>query len=136
VRSRALSYGGTSSCGCQHRDSISIAFDEYLSSVLFDGTNIDNLTNKPLSTNTSGIRGVSYDKSRQKWSASIIFAGKTYNLGRFDSLKKAAEARREAEQTLYDPILEKYGREPISEESYQEMLVMALEKQKANKQAE
>jgi hypothetical protein len=48
-------------------------------------------------TNTSGLLGVSWDKSKQKWSAKIGRHGKTINLGRFDSAEQAAIARRKAE---------------------------------------
>jgi hypothetical protein len=41
-------------------------------------------------TNTSGYKGVSYDKSRNKWVASIMVAGKTIFIGRFDNDIEAA----------------------------------------------
>lgn len=43
------------------------------------------------SNNTSGIKGVCWDKSRSKWFAKIRTPGKIHNLGRFDSLKDAEE---------------------------------------------
>ena len=51
-----------------------------------------NATNKRLlsTVNTSGYRGVSYDRTRDKWSAKIGLHGKTYNLGRFAMAEEAA----------------------------------------------
>lgn len=39
-------------------------------------TNIKNLTSKIPEHNTSGIKGVTWDKERQKWIAQICFKGK------------------------------------------------------------
>lgn len=47
--------------------------------------------------NTSGIRGVSFDRSRGKWRAHVGLNGKHVNLGRFESSHAASEARRAAE---------------------------------------
>lgn len=40
--------------------------------------------------NTSGFKGVSWVKSREKWVAQIQYEGKTYNLGRFMTKEEAA----------------------------------------------
>ena len=42
--------------------------------------------------NTSGYKGVSWDKSREKWEAYITITGRRRRLGRFDDPKEAAEA--------------------------------------------
>lgn len=42
------------------------------------------------STNTSGFRGVSYDKSRDKWEAYITIEHRKIHLGRFNSALEAA----------------------------------------------
>lgn len=54
-------------------------------------------TSKPQVNNTSGCRGVTWDKSRCKWTVSISVNKKTINLGRFDYLEDAIEARKKAE---------------------------------------
>ena len=46
---------------------------------------------------TSGLRGVSWDKSRQKWVAYIREQGKVRNLGRFSKKEDAVKVRKEAE---------------------------------------
>jgi len=47
--------------------------------------------------NTSGINGVHWDKSRNKWLAFINFDNGFINLGRFVELNNAIEARKQAE---------------------------------------
>lgn len=49
------------------------------------------------SDNSSGITGVTFDKSRDKWIAQIIIRGKNIHLGRFSNIKQAAQARLIAE---------------------------------------
>lgn len=46
--------------------------------------------------NTSGYKGVCWDKNRQKWKTHIHVDGKIINLGRFDTKEKAAIAYNEA----------------------------------------
>lgn len=51
--------------------------------------------------NKSGVRGVSWYKAYQKWTASIKSRGTTKFLGYFDSLEEAVEARKQAERQLF-----------------------------------
>ena len=46
--------------------------------------------------NTSGHRGVTWNKARNKWQAQIAFMGKHLYLGLFDSVDEAAAVRKEA----------------------------------------
>lgn len=50
------------------------------------------------SSNTSGIRGVSWDRFREKWIASVKIDGQSIYLGGFDDKEQAAAARLEAER--------------------------------------
>lgn len=52
---------------------------------------------KTYSNNTSGRKGVYWDKSRDKWMASITYNKITKNLGRFDLFEDAVDARELAE---------------------------------------
>lgn len=52
------------------------------------------------SRNTSGVRGVSWNRQRRKWVAMIKFRGKTYNLGGFADIDDAKAARLAAEKRL------------------------------------
>jgi hypothetical protein len=52
-----------------------------------------NQMNMPLSrANTSGHRGVTWDRSRSKWLAHISANGRYYHLGRFERIEDAAAA--------------------------------------------
>lgn len=57
------------------------------------------------SNNTSGCKGVSWDKKNSKYRSSIIVKGKTHNLGRFPDIEDAIMARKQAEIRLlgYNP---------------------------------
>lgn len=61
-------------------------------------TNQQNQFNKGISSNnSSGIKGVCWDSSRNKWYAYIIYNNKQISIGRFISLSEAKEAREKAE---------------------------------------
>lgn len=77
--------------------------------VLKEGTRLDTLTNKPTKANTSGVRGVYYDKDKGKYKVYIDFKNKRYYLGYYDKLEDAAKARARAEDKFFKPILEKYN---------------------------
>lgn len=53
------------------------------------------------SNNTSGYKGVSWCKSRNKWKAAVRLESKRINLGSFDNLEEAAEAARAAREELH-----------------------------------
>lgn len=52
------------------------------------------------------VVGVNWDKSRNKWQASIRFQGHKYNLGRFDDFNDACKVRKEAENAIFRNFLE------------------------------
>lgn len=56
--------------------------------------------------NTSGHKGVSWNKSHQKWQAYIGIHGKTIKLGYFDNIEDAIRVREEAEQEYFKPLVE------------------------------
>ena len=77
-----------------------------------ENTSISLISNKTInSNNTSGFRGVSWDKSRKKWRAYIKLKYKTRFLGRFNTFEEAVEARLAAEEKYYKPLIEKYKKE-------------------------
>lgn len=53
------------------------------------------------SKNVSGVRGVTWDAARGKWLAGIRHNGKTYNLGRFNTIPEAAEAVEKARLEMF-----------------------------------
>ena len=132
VPNKNLIKENTKSCGCLQRTIASSNILEVHSKNIRGGTNLALLNNKLHTDNTSGMKGVQFRKDRQKWTARIGLAGKTHHLGVYDSFEEAAEARREAEQEFFDPILEMHGREPTSEDTYQKLLKEALTKRKSS----
>ena len=69
---------------------------------LRSATRKENSQNKNISTNnTSGITGVVWDKSRNKWFARIKIDYKTINLGRYTSKDLAIAARKNAEKQYF-----------------------------------
>lgn len=72
-------------------------------------TNVSKLLNPKLrTTNTSGVTGVSYNKSRNRWEAEITFQGKRYRLGRYKEKEEAVKARRRAEEELHGKFIKWY----------------------------
>lgn len=70
---------------------------------LKEATNSQMQYNKrKMSSNTSGYRGVSFSKSKKKWSASICMNGKQISLGAFDDPQKAHAAYCRAADILHD----------------------------------
>lgn len=97
--------GYTQSCGCLNRERSA----ENLRSLTKDGGRIFKnrlKSDKPQSNNTSGIKGVWFDKSRGLWAAEIKIRGKRYRLGRFAKLEDAAAARKQAEEKYFTPVIE------------------------------
>lgn len=71
----------------------------------------NSISGKTRTTNTSGVTGVSFKKSTDRWIAYIKYKGKLIQLGSFKEKNEAIQARKEAEEILFKPILEKYGKE-------------------------
>lgn len=80
--------------------------------VLKEGTRLDNLSNKLSKANTSGVRGVSFKKDKNKYKATIGFKGETIFLGYYSNINDAKKAREQAEKLYYEPIKKKYGYVP------------------------
>lgn len=76
---------------------------------LIEGTCVDSLNQHLSKNNTSGVKGVHWDKAKQKWTAQIMFKKKNFFLGRYDKKEDAIAARKEAEKELFEPIIKKYS---------------------------
>jgi hypothetical protein len=74
-------------------------------------TSSQNKANKTCGLNTSGFKGVCWDKARHKWVARISRHRKHYHIGRFDSIKEAALAYNEKAVELFGEfaLLNKVG---------------------------
>lgn len=108
-----LKRGAVRSCGCIarnfSRENGKKVLTEQAKKVCVENTRLDNLAAATAKNNTSGYKGVTWDGSRGKWRAQIVFKGKAYHLGRYNTIEQAAAARKQAEEELYKPILEKYN---------------------------
>lgn len=97
------------SCGCERIKKLKNnekLYNTYLDKNIIEGTNLSIITReKPTKANTSGIKGVSYQASRDKWVAQIWFKKKHYHLGRYDKKEDAIKARKEAEERLHKEFL-------------------------------
>ena len=56
--------------------------------------------------NTSCVKGVSFNVSKNKWQACICVSGKAMTK-RFDNFNDAVKQRKEWEEELFKPIIEK-----------------------------
>lgn len=71
------------------------------------GTQISRIKNMTLiATNTSGCRGVYYDKKTNKYRARLKFKGKIMNFGSYRNFEDAVAARKAAEQEYFGAFLE------------------------------
>lgn len=105
--------GGIKSCGCLKPPPVKTGIREkgyktYAEKYLKDGTNLSTISPKMLSTNTSGVKGVSFDKTKRMWRASLGFQGKTY-CKNFKNKEDAIKYRKELEKKYFRPIFEKYN---------------------------
>ncbi|MEG1411770.1 MAG: hypothetical protein RSD36_18200 [Terrisporobacter sp.] len=114
VEGSLLTSGKTTSCGCVKHEYVmkhqKLALKAHIDKNIIDNVNISIITrDKLMSHNTSGVTGVVWDKSRQKWKAEIIFKNKKYFLGRYENREDAIGARKEAEEKLHKDFLREKG---------------------------
>ena len=101
-----LAYTTRQSCGCKKRE-YDARLKENLTRV--DGTSIDQLRSRKISkNNTTGVKGVYLIRGR--YVAKIVFQHKQYFLGTYANISDAAQARREAEETLAQGTVRYYER--------------------------
>lgn len=103
-----LTRGHSKSCGCLktekylQRSAESFGVDQ--------GTNIYLISKTPAEcNNSSGIRGVTWNGSKNKWCARITLKRKVYYLGSYADIKDAAKARKEAEENIHGSFLKWYA---------------------------
>ena len=109
VISASLRSGATTSCGRFQKETALKSIKKRNQFLRKDGTNICLLTSKKPKNNTSGVKGVTWDKEKQKWRAQINFQRKNIYLGCFGTLESATKARALAEEEYFQPILDKYS---------------------------
>ena len=75
-----------------------------------DGTQISRIKDRKLTAaNTSGVRGVYYEKKSNKWRARLRFKGKIMDFGSYERFEDAVIARQAAEREYFDAFLEENG---------------------------
>jgi len=112
VSARDLMRGHTKSCGCLYDEKFAESSERFG----VEGTNLTALTMKIPKDNTSGVKGVWWKKDSKRWQANIVFQGKNIYLGKFKDFNDATQARKEAEEKYYKPMLVKYKDRLTSEQ--------------------
>ena len=114
VNTSNLRTGNVLSCGCIAQEHIRCLIETGINNLRDnewkDNTSLCLLTATTPNTNTSGRKGVHFDKRRNKWVAYIALQKKRKHLGYYDKFEDAVKAREEAEEELFEPILNKHGR--------------------------
>ena len=111
VRYDNLKSGATTSCGCFLKEITLEKIKKQNQILCKEGTMLCLLTQKISKNNTSGIKGVYWNKRLRKWGVSIYFKKKRKHIGYFDTLEDATKARALAEEEYFQPILDKYSME-------------------------
>lgn len=75
-----------------------------------EGTSLSALMRRKRRDSGTKIKGVCWDKTCRKWKAYIGLKGKLLNLGNYKNYNDAVKARREAEKTYFDPIIDKHNK--------------------------
>lgn len=112
IVSTSLISGNTLSCGCYQKEEAKKGLIEKRKKNQVDSTNLGLIaSDKVRKNNTSGVPGVYFDKQKKRWRSYIRCQGKNYFLGLYDKFEDAVKARKEAEERLFKPIIEKHIKE-------------------------
>lgn len=98
-----LKSGQTKSCGCLQAEVRRNAWTkarEARMALYIEGTDVCQMKQKPRRNNTSGVVGVTYDRSVGVWKASMEFRKKRYYLGASKEMGEVVGLRKETEQIL------------------------------------
>ena len=112
IPSLSLISGNNRSCGCLKVEQGRIhanKLNETNARKCYEGTMVTKLNTKLPSNNTSGVRGVYWDKKRQIWESYIGLKRKKIRLGYFKNKEDAIKARKMAEERYFEPLVEKYS---------------------------
>lgn len=94
--------GSTKSCGHKRME------QREIKDKLVDGTSLYRITEKLSKNNSSGYKGVTYDKQLKKFRAHLTLNYKKIHLGAYDTAEEAYQARLAGEQKYFMPILDKH----------------------------
>lgn len=100
------------SCGCYQKEKQKFSMAKLRKKQSIENTNIDLIRKKTANSNSkSGIRGVCWINSKNRYKAYIYLNKKYHFLGYFNNKEDAVNARKEAEEEYFKPILDKYKAE-------------------------
>jgi len=103
-----ITSGEVKSCGCLINDVCVDNGNKSAEIFCVENTSLNSMRMKTSVNNTSGVKGVYFEKKTKKWRAQITFQGKMMYLGAFKDKEDAIKARKAAEEKYFEPILEKY----------------------------
>ena len=99
--------GDITSCGCVQKSRPAKAKEGYL----VNNTYIATIrSGKPSKRSTTGIKGVYWSKTKNKYQAAIRCQGINHELGYFNSLAEAVAARVEAEEKYFKPLIDDFNK--------------------------
>ena len=101
----SLRHGHYKSCGCIQPVKRDRGVKAHIKADRVDGTRKSALRAKAHRDSKSGIKGVTWLESRQRWLAYIGFRGKQINLGYYVNKDDAIAARKRAEEIYHEPYL-------------------------------
>lgn len=115
ARADSLMAGVESSCAeCAQKHNAACAIKN---AGFINGTQLSKIQNmKPSAANTSGCRGVSFNKRTSRWEAQIKFRGKRTRLGSYKNFDDAVLARKKAEQVIFGGFLDSLALESKKDE--------------------
>ncbi|MGM9911772.1 hypothetical protein [Floccifex sp.] len=110
VSNASLISGNTTSCGCVKEE-----LEKNMQTAVIQKS----LNHELRSSNSSGVNGVCYDKSTNKWLSTIGFNGKDYYLCRSKDKEYAIKIRLKAEQEILKPYVDHLE---LSDESIKQII--------------
>lgn len=103
-----LTSGNVSSCGCLEKENRQKQ-NKKLQGMIIGGTNVSLIRKtEPNKNNTTGIRGVSWCTSKQKYIAAITFQKKQYYLCSSTDIEICKAIRKEAEDHIFGDFIKWY----------------------------
>lgn len=92
---------------CRECQGVYAAENARKSAGFIGGTQVTKIIDmKPTAANTTGVRGVQFDKKSGRYRARLKFKGKLLNFGSYKTIEEAAMARKKAEIEFFGTFLE------------------------------
>ena len=108
ISSKRLVNGLAISCGCYQKERQKYSMKELHNRQFKENTDL--ISKKQANSNSqSGVRGVHWCSSKNKWIASLSFKKKIYKKA-FNNKNDAIKYRKELEDKYFAPILKKYNK--------------------------